>query len=102
MIQARDRTFATQATSPFTDLFTTQLDGNCTGHDYPDLWFPHSEKHAGAAIEICQVCPARRECAELALEGRDIGVWAGVYVGDRHQSKATRRALRAVMKGHQP
>lgn len=80
MIQARDRTFASQATSPFTDLFTTQLDGNCTGHDYPDLWFPHTEAQAAGAIEICESCPIRRDCAQSALDRAEQGVWAGVYL----------------------
>lgn len=66
------------------------------GHD-PELWFRQRQ----SAIKLCQQCPVRARCAQLAL---DLKVTDGVYAGislpgkrKPHQLKAARGRLQELL-----
>jgi WhiB family redox-sensing transcriptional regulator len=66
----------------------------CAGSSLdPDEWFPiavdvqKARAQAAAAIAVCDSCPVRGACLELALrQGQDVGrygVWGGLVEGER-------------------
>ena len=81
------------------------MQGLCTGHENPDLWFSESidsdiennrinERSAEykqrianvqTALSICKVCPVKAECfAEgMKRENLDNGIWGGSLPGER-------------------
>jgi hypothetical protein len=81
------------------------MQGLCTGHENPDLWFSESidsdaennrvnERSAEyqqrianvrTALSICNACPAKAECfAEgMKKENLDNGIWGGSLPGER-------------------
>lgn len=82
-----------------------EMQGLCTGHENPDLWFSESidsdadnnrvnERSAEykqrivnvrTALSICNACPAKAECfAEgMRRENLDNGIWGGTLPGER-------------------
>jgi WhiB family redox-sensing transcriptional regulator len=66
-----------------------QLRAACRGMD-PNLFFPEKGAHRDmvAAVAVCQTCPVRTECLELALslgglDGHMPGVWGGLTARGR-------------------
>lgn len=81
------------------------MEGLCTTHDNPDLWFEDSgdlfEKRIGSknpnikfkkrldnmliAMSICEKCPIKEDCLTLGLqdENLDYGIWGGKLPGER-------------------
>jgi hypothetical protein len=81
------------------------MQGLCTGHENPDLWFSESIDSDGSsgyvnensaeyklrianvqtALSICNMCPAKAECfAEgMKRENLDNGIWGGSLPGER-------------------
>jgi hypothetical protein len=77
------------------------MQGLCTGHDNPDLWFSEIESdskgrpsntelkvaisNSRQALAICKVCPAKVDClAEgMKAENLDHGIWGGTLTGER-------------------
>lgn len=57
-----------------------------------DVFFPDT---SGGAIEyakkICRGCPARRPCAQYALDNNTEGIWGGTSDRDRHDAKRINR-----------
>ncbi|WP_069773055.1 WhiB family transcriptional regulator [Streptomyces sp. LUP30] len=52
----------------------------------PELWFSKSSTDRDRAIALCEECPIRRECAQYALDDREVsGVWGGTTLADRRQ-----------------
>jgi WhiB family redox-sensing transcriptional regulator len=60
----------------------------CRDHD-PELWFPngtgpHYHAQIQQAKSICNTCPVRPACAQLAIEtGEAEGVWGGLDPSER-------------------
>jgi WhiB family redox-sensing transcriptional regulator len=51
-----------------------------------DLWFPEvgNWAHGRQAIAICQECPVREQCLEMALRERiKFGIWGGLLPSQR-------------------
>ena len=81
------------------------MQGLCTGHDNPDLWFSESIDSDGervgtndnapeykqrianvvTAIAICNRCPSKADCLTEGLkrENLDNGIWGGSLPGER-------------------
>ena len=79
------------------------LEGLCTGHEDPDLWFSDSSRDEGArgrrfmvdeiatvtraikALAICAKCPIVDDCREIGMtdEHVDNGIWGGTLSGER-------------------
>ena len=63
-----------------TDNAHWRLQARCQYSD-PSLFFPHSRftQSFRVAVEICQTCPVRSQCLEVAQQSRETtGVWGGV------------------------
>ena len=74
------------------------MNGNCTGHPDPDMWFPEipqgrptikvvvalAEK-VNVALNLCRSCPSVVECDSEGSkpENQAYGIWGGVLAGDR-------------------
>ena len=81
------------------------MQGLCTGHENPDLWFSESidsdidnnrvNEHSAeyklrianvkTALSICNACPAKAECFNEGMkrENLDDGIWGGTLPGER-------------------
>jgi hypothetical protein len=81
------------------------MQGLCTGHDNPDLWFSESidsdNERVGtnenapeykqrianvvSAIAICNVCPSKGDCLTEGLKHENLenGIWGGSLPGER-------------------
>ena len=60
-----------------------QPQGNCYGTDDPELWFSNDFRDQSLAALICSTCPLKNECATVALERGEWGVWGGTTEDDR-------------------
>lgn len=57
--------------------------GRCAEGDNHQLFFSQRADELASAQELCQGCPVRIRCLELALEeGFEYGVWGGVIFWD--------------------
>lgn len=60
----------------------------------PDLWFPErgaAEATYQAAIDVCNRCPIRQQCADYAIENNEIhGIWGGIGGRQRKRIQAER------------
>lgn len=81
--------------------------GQCSQTD-PEVFAPKHYAHAAPAIAICEPCPFKAECAQIAIAGagpRDPwGVWAGVYVPLNNRGgnrKLALARLQAIATGEQ-
>lgn len=88
------------------------MNGLCSTHPNPDLWFPEespSQRGSGRpsraqhkqmvenallAVAICQECPVRAKCLELGMSEENIehGIWGGLLAGERIKLARTRRS----------
>lgn len=81
------------------------MQGLCTGHENPDLWFSESSDSDGdsshtnensaeyklrianvkTALSICNACPSKVECFDEGMkrENLDNGIWGGTLPGER-------------------
>lgn len=78
------------------------MQGACTGHEQPDLWFSDSAETEGSgrlpkateermikdallALSICNRCPIVAECLALGMQQENIdnGIWGGTLSGER-------------------
>jgi hypothetical protein len=74
------------------------MNGNCTGHQDPDMWFPEMPPNrpsvAGTAIlaqrvneavSLCNSCPSQVECDSEGSKPENLpyGIWGGVLAGQR-------------------
>ncbi len=81
------------------------MQGLCTGHENPDLWFSESIDSDGehshtnvdtaeykqrianvkTALTICNACPTKAECFDEGMkrENLDNGIWGGSLPGER-------------------
>ncbi len=81
------------------------MQGLCTGHENPDLWFSESVDSDGknsntnidsaeykqriinvqTALAICNACPTKAECFDEGMkrENLDNGIWGGSLPGER-------------------
>lgn len=78
------------------------MQGACTGHEEPDLWFSDSSEQEGSgriphatserliknallALSICNRCPITKECLALGMQDENIdnGIWGGMLSGER-------------------
>jgi hypothetical protein len=81
------------------------MQGLCTGHENPDLWFSESvdsdNERVGtnenapeykqrianvvSAIAICNVCPSKGDCLTEGLKHENLenGIWGGSLPGER-------------------
>lgn len=51
--------------------------------DNPDAWFPKSPNSIAKAKIICNTCPVKQKCLDLAIEQKEVhGVWGGVDFGN--------------------
>ena len=80
-----------------------ELQGLCTGHDDPDLWFtdvPESIRDTGrltikekqdtvakaiVALSICNKCDVKAACFDEGMKPENIehGIWGGMLAGER-------------------
>ena len=74
--------------------------GACRGAP-TDLFFPEEPGEAEAALQVCQRCPVRAECAAyaLAIPGLE-GIWGGLTEADRRRHR--RRSADPVTPAHYP
>lgn len=57
--------------------------GRCSDGDHHQLFFSRRASDLAAAQSLCDQCPVRVACLELALqEGIEYGVWGGVIFWD--------------------
>ena len=68
--------------------------GNCYGTDDPELWFSNDFRDQTLAALICSTCPLKNECATVALERGEWGVWGGTTEDDRNKLTKKKPALR--------
>ena len=81
------------------------MQGLCTGHENPDLWFSesidsdaktsHTNENSAeyklrianvrTALAICNVCPSKAACFDEGMkkENLDNGIWGGTLPGER-------------------
>ena len=78
------------------------MQGLCTGHENPDMWFSDSTELEGSgrprknlaleklndaleALAICKICPTQRECKAEGMKAENIdnGIWGGTMSGER-------------------
>lgn len=78
------------------------MQGACTGHEEPDLWFSDSIEQEGSgrpskdtsermiknallALSICNRCPIIEECLAIGMQDENIdnGIWGGTLSGER-------------------
>lgn len=78
------------------------MNGLCTGHSDPDLWFSDTLETRGSgrapkaaheamleraqqALAICSKCPIIKECLEEGMKSENIdnGIWGGTLSGER-------------------
>jgi hypothetical protein len=74
------------------------MNGNCTGHADPDMWFPELPpnrpsiavitalaERVNEAISLCKSCPARVECDSEGSKPENLayGIWGGILAGER-------------------
>jgi len=81
------------------------MQGLCTGHENPDLWFSESidsdiqnnrvnenspeykqrMANVKTALAICNTCPTKAECFDEGMkkENLDNGIWGGSLPGER-------------------
>lgn len=63
-------------------------DGLCVQDGVPEMWAPErkpKQPQLANLASVCRVCPARRACAQEALEDKSgliYGVIAGIWVPD--------------------
>nr|AJM87322.1 WhiB-family transcriptional regulator [Saccharopolyspora endophytica] len=59
----------------------------------PEVFFPEPGRVdlARQAIEICERCPVRDACLELAVRDGEWGIWGGMTEGRRRKIRAERR-----------
>ena len=69
--------------------------GNCFGSDDPDLFFSNDFQDQVAAALICKTCPLKKDCADVALERGEWGVWGATTEEDRKRL-AKKRAEKAT------
>lgn len=56
------------------------------------MFFPDTDKEAGAAQAVCATCPVRVACLEFALVTRqDDGVWGGLTENERRRVRRRRQ-----------
>lgn len=83
------------------------LEGLCTGHPDPDMWFSDSPRDDGTrgrrfmveematvtkaleALAVCAKCPIIKECREIGMtdDHVDNGIWGGTLSGERIMAK---------------
>jgi hypothetical protein len=74
------------------------INGNCTGDENPDAWYPEQPNGGNPrtvirqivpevkrAIALCNSCPSRQECLEEGLKPFNLafGIWGGLLPGQR-------------------
>jgi hypothetical protein len=74
------------------------MNGNCTGHADPDMWFPELPPNrpsiavtaalaarVNEAISLCKSCLTKVECDSEGSkpENRAYGIWGGILAGER-------------------
>jgi hypothetical protein len=67
----------------------------CAQTGVPDAWFPEvGEPLASTAVvRICQTCPVRDTCLQVALDNHEThGVWGGLTPNQRHLIRHRRPA----------
>jgi len=55
--------------------------GLCRDDPDPDLWFATDAQTASraAAVAVCNLCPVKAECIDLAIRSRaEFGIWGGL------------------------
>lgn len=62
-----------------------RTDAACTTSGLgPEAWFDEDPDRNRAAANICERCPVRQECLNVALEGKELwGIWGGLYPAER-------------------
>lgn len=61
----------------------------------PEVFFPENGRVdlARKAIEICDRCPVRNACLEIAVRDCEHGVWGGTTENQRRKIRADRRRV---------
>lgn len=60
-----------------------QQSGRCRDGNHHHLFFSQRPSELAQAQSLCQQCPVRIQCLEVALkEGLEYGVWGGVIFWD--------------------
>lgn len=59
----------------------------------PEVFFPEQGRVdlARQAVEICDRCPVREACLELAIRDGEWGIWGGTTEGRRRKIRTERR-----------
>lgn len=66
--------------------------GNCVGRE-TDIFFPENDRWAEQrAKAICEDCPVRGQCLDVALHQGDVGIWGGTT--ERERKKIMARYVR--------
>ena len=72
---------------------------HCADTLFPDLFFPTSVEEVEASEPmiqaICQDCPMKQECLQVALDNKDFeGYWGGVSPDERRKMSAHRSRVK--------
>lgn len=63
----------------------------------PEIFFVRTKAEAEPAIQLCEGCPVRKQCAEAGMAMRlTSGVHAGVWFGDRVSGGTIARARKEL------
>lgn len=64
-----------------------ELQAACRGLDQ-NLWFTDTAQARRQARHICQSCPVRHECIQLALDtGQEYGMWGGLTASQLRKAR---------------
>lgn len=66
-------------------------DWACADHPDPAVFDPADDDALGAAVAVCDTCPARDACLALGLARDEWGVWGGVLLEGGKPLAAPRR-----------
>ncbi len=80
---------------PVTTTHDWMAAANCRDTD-PDVFFPESKTSAAAtaAKTICNACPVRVQCLDMALTERiDDGIYGGTTAAERQRIRERRRKM---------
>ena len=67
---------------------------SCRDEQYARFIDPADDSEVRTALSVCQRCPVREPCLDIALTHRveaDVGIWGGTTPGQRRQLRRARR-----------
>lgn len=54
----------------------------------PDRWYSQDPAKVASCLEVCQTCPVRQQCLQLALDSGETGAHTGIWGGTLPEQRA--------------